>query len=61
MASIVDIKRRKASIESTGQISKVMKLVSTVKLQRARARAEESRTYFDKDVPYRIFNLSPVR
>ena len=48
MASIVDIKRRKASIESTGQITKAMKLVSTVKLQRARARAEESRTYFDK-------------
>ena len=42
MASIVDIKRRKASIESTGQITKAMKLVSTVKLQRARVRAEES-------------------
>ena len=48
MASIVDIKRRKASIESTGQITKAMKLVSTVKLQRARVRAEESRTYFNK-------------
>lgn len=48
MASIVDIKRRKASIESTSQITKAMKLVSTVKLQRARARAEESRAYFDK-------------
>jgi F-type H+-transporting ATPase subunit gamma len=28
MASIIDIKKRKASIESTGQITKAMKLVS---------------------------------
>ena len=32
MASMRDIKRRKASIQSTGQITKAMKLVSTVKL-----------------------------
>lgn len=48
MASMIDIKRRKASIESTGQITKAMKLVSTVKLQRARVRAEESKAYFNK-------------
>ncbi|MGN0418570.1 ATP synthase F1 subunit gamma [Anaerostipes faecalis] len=48
MASMIDIKRRKASIESTGQITKAMKLVSTVKLQRARQRAEESKAYFNK-------------
>ena len=36
MASMRDIKRRKSSIQSTQQITKAMKLVSTVKLQRAR-------------------------
>lgn len=41
-----DIKRRKSSVESTQQITKAMKLVSTVKLQRAKARAEQSRFYF---------------
>ena len=46
MASMRDIKRRRASIQSTGQITKAMKLVSTVKLQRARANAEKVRTYF---------------
>ena len=34
MASMRDIKRRKDSIQSTQQITKAMKLVSTVKLQR---------------------------
>lgn len=47
MASMRDIKRRKGSIQSTQQITKAMKLVSTVKLQRARAGAERSKTYFD--------------
>ena len=47
MASMKDIKRRKESIQSTGQITKAMKLVSTVKLQRARAGAERSKAYFD--------------
>lgn len=47
MASMRDIKRRKGSIQSTQQITKAMKLVSTVKLQRARASAENSRAYFD--------------
>ncbi|MCR4924610.1 MAG: ATP synthase F1 subunit gamma [Lachnospiraceae bacterium] len=46
MASMRDIKRRKVSIQSTQQITKAMKLVSTVKLQRAKNRAESSRAYF---------------
>ena len=46
MASIRDIKRRKSSVQSTQQITKAMKLVSTVKLQRAKGRAEKSKTYF---------------
>ena len=47
MASMRDIKRRKSSIQGTQQITKAMKLVSTVKLQRARANAERSKIYFD--------------
>ena len=47
MASMRDIKRRKESIQSTGQITKAMKLVATVKLQKARSRAENSKPYFD--------------
>ena len=46
MASMRDIKRRKSSIQGTQQITKAMKLVSTVKLQRARANAEHSKSYF---------------
>lgn len=46
MASMRDIKRRKGSIQSTQQITKAMKLVSTVKLQRAKANAEKSQNYF---------------
>ena len=46
MASMIDIKRRKVSIQSTQQITKAMKLVSTVKLQRAKSRAEQSKAYF---------------
>lgn len=42
-----DIKRRRGSIQSTQQITKAMKLVSTVKLQRAKQRAETSKSYFD--------------
>lgn len=48
MASMRDIKRRKESIQSTSQITKAMKLVSTVKLQHAKGRAEETKPYFDK-------------
>lgn len=46
MASMRDIKRRRQSITSTQQITKAMKLVATVKLQRARQQAEKSRDYF---------------
>ena len=46
MASMRDIKRRKSSIQSTGQITKAMKLVSTVKLQKAKGHAEEAKPYF---------------
>lgn len=45
MASMRDIKRRKTGIQSTQQITKAMKLVSTVKLQRAKTRAEQSKNY----------------
>lgn len=47
MASMRDIKRRKTSISSTQQITKAMKLVSTVKLQKARNKAEETTPYFN--------------
>ncbi len=47
MASMRDIKRRRSSIQSTQQITKAMKLVSTVKLQRARSDAEKTKDYFD--------------
>ena len=47
MASMRDIKRRKSSIQSTQQITKAMKLVSTVKLQKAKTKAEETNPYFD--------------
>ena len=47
MASMRDIKRRKGSISSTQQITKAMKLVSTVKLQKAKQRAESTHDYFE--------------
>lgn len=47
MASMRDIKRRKGSIQSTQQITKAMKLVSTVKLQKAKGHAEEVNPYFN--------------
>ena len=47
MASMKDIKRRKRSIQSTQQITKAMKLVSTVKLQKAKGRAEQTNPYFN--------------
>ena len=46
MASMRDIKHRKESIQSTEQITKAMKLVSTVKLQKSRTKAEESKPYY---------------
>ena len=47
MASMKDIKRRKASIESTSHITKAMKLVATVKFQKAKGKAENARPYFN--------------
>ena len=47
MASMRDIKRRKESVKSTGQITKAMKLVSSVKLQKAKVGAEVSKPYFE--------------
>ena len=46
MATMREIKRRRGSIRSTQQITKAMKLVSTVKLQRAKTHAENSKAYF---------------
>lgn len=46
MATMREIKRRKDSIQSTEQITKAMKLVSTVKLQKSRTRAENAKPYF---------------
>lgn len=46
MASMRDIKRRKGSITSTQQITKAMKLVATVKLQKSKTQAEEASPYF---------------
>ena len=48
MASMRDIKRRKGSIQSTQQITKAMKLVSTVKLQKSKTRAENTKPYFNQ-------------
>ena len=76
MATMRDIKRRKESIQSTQQITKAMKLVSTVKLQRAKGKAESSKPYFEKmtatvqsilsksggfDHPYLSHNDSPKK
>ena len=48
MASMRDIKRRRDSIQSTGQITKAMKLVSTVKIaEKLKEKAESTRPYFD--------------
>lgn len=47
MASMRDIKRRKGSIQSTQQITKAMKLVSTVKLQKAKVHAEQANPFFN--------------
>ena len=47
MASMRGIKRRRESVQSTQQITKAMKLVSTVKLQKARARVEANEPYFE--------------
>ena len=48
MASMRDIKRRRTSISSTQQITKAMKLVATVKLQKAKSHAENVTPYFEQ-------------
>ena len=47
MATMREIKRRKTSIQSTQQITKAMKVVSSAKLQKAKAKAEGTKSYFD--------------
>lgn len=44
---VLDIKRRMRSINSTMQITKAMYLVSSAKLNKAKARVEETRPYFE--------------
>lgn len=46
MASLREIRQRKSSIQSTLQITKAMKLVSTVKLRKASVHAEAASPYF---------------
>lgn len=48
MASVRDIELRIKSVEGTKQITKAMKLVSTVKLQKAKRQVEATRPYFEK-------------
>ena len=48
MASMRDIKGRIKSIKSTKQITKAMMLVSSVKLQKERARFERNKSYVEK-------------
>lgn len=48
MASMQDLKRRKNSVTSTQKITKAMKLVSTVKLQKAGEKAERVRPYMEQ-------------
>lgn len=55
-----DIKRRKGSIQSTQQITKAMKLVSTVKLQKAKGRRTD-RSLFSVYVPDGKFHFSTQR
>ena len=47
MATMREIKRRKESIQSTQQITKAMKVVSSAKLAKAKAKAESTKTYFE--------------
>ena len=48
LASIREIKRRRVTIENTSQITRAMKLVSTVKLQKTKDNARKIQPYFDK-------------
>ncbi len=55
-----EIKRRKESIQNTGQITAAMKVVSTAKLQKAKGRVEASKPYFQHmyDAMYSILAKS---
>ena len=55
-----EIKRRKESIQNTGQITAAMKVVSTAKLQKAKGRVEASKPYFQHmyDTMYSILAKS---
>lgn len=48
MASMRDIQRRKSGIANIQQITKAMKLVATVKLQKTRRKAEQAKPYFQQ-------------
>lgn len=56
MASMKDIKRRKASVQSTQQITKAMKLVATAKLQKAKQQAIQARPYY-KQIHHTISSI----
>ena len=47
MASMKQIKKRKRTVESTGKITKAMKLVATVKLQKTKQIATDAVPFFD--------------
>ncbi len=47
MATMRAIKNRRESIKSTQQITNAMKLVATVKLQKSKSRAENTKPYFE--------------
>ena len=47
MASMKQIKQRKRSVDSTGKITKAMKLVATIKLQKTKQVATDAVPYFD--------------
>ena len=57
MASLVDLKKRIASVKSTQKITKAMKMVAAAKLKRAQESAEKGRPYSEK-MNNIILNLS---
>lgn len=48
MAGVRDIKRRITSVKSTGQITKAMNLVSSVKLQKAKDKMSKNTVFFNR-------------
>ncbi len=57
MASLRDIKRKIGSVKNTGQITKAMNLVSSVKLQKTRAHFEKNK-YFTRKIKEVISSVS---